>query len=197
MAKKTKLGSKADSASKDSTKNTKKTDKARLTTASAGKDSKVKNGDKGINEKAAKTLIAQGKKNGFLSYGEINDALPDEMLSADKIDETLTMFEDLGIDIVDEKNKKVAKSKTKPPAAANKKDDSSISDYGSVTDPVKMYLREMGMVTLLSREGEVEIAKKIEAGEQDVLKALLETTLGVEYLLTLGQRIESSVLRPK
>jgi RNA polymerase sigma factor (sigma-70 family) len=70
-------------------------------------------------------------------------------------------------------------------------------DYGSVTDPVKMYLREMGMVTLLSREGEVEIAKKIEAGEQDVLKALLETTIGVGFLLDLGGRIENNMLRPK
>ena len=197
MAKIIKSRSKAASASKGSTKKTKKNVKARSTKASAGKDNKVKNGDKGVNEKATKTLIAQGKKNGFLSYGEINDALPDEMLSADKIDDTLTMFEELGIDIVDEKNKKVAKSKTKPPAAANKKDDSSMPDYGSVTDPVKMYLREMGMVTLLSREGEVEIAKKIEAGEQDVLKALLETTIGVDYLLSLGQRIENLMLRPK
>ncbi len=72
-----------------------------------------------------------------------------------------------------------------------------MSDYGSVTDPVKMYLREMGLVTLLSREGEVEIAKKIEAGEQDVLKALLETTFGIDYLLDLGQRIENQTLRPK
>ena len=70
-------------------------------------------------------------------------------------------------------------------------------DYGSVTDPVKMYLREMGLVTLLSREGEVEIAKKIEAGEQDVLKALLETTIGVDFILDLGRRIESLLLRPK
>ena len=197
MAKIIKSRSKAASASKGSTKKTKKNVKARSTKASAGKDNKVKNGDKGVNEKATKRLIEQGKKIGFLSYGQINDALPDGMLSADKIDETLTMFEELGIDIVDEKNKKVAKSKTKPPAAANKKDDSSMPDYGSVTDPVKMYLREMGMVTLLSREGEVEIAKKIEAGEQDVLKALLETTIGVDYLLSLGQRIENLMLRPK
>ncbi|MEJ2040652.1 MAG: RNA polymerase sigma factor RpoD [Desulfosarcinaceae bacterium] len=66
-----------------------------------------------------------------------------------------------------------------------------------MTDPVKMYLREMGLVTLLSREGEVEIAKKIEAGEQDVLKALLETTMGVDCLLDLGRRIENQHLRPK
>jgi RNA polymerase primary sigma factor len=157
----------------------------------------LKKSDKTISEKATKTLIAQGKKTGFLSYGQINDALPQEMLSADKIDETLMMFEDLGIDIVDEKNQKVAKSNAKSPATVNKKDDSSMPDYGSVTDPVKMYLREMGMVTLLSREGEVEIAKKIEAGEQDVLKALLETTIGVDYLLNLGRRIGNQMLRPK
>ena len=65
-----------------------------------------------------------------------------------------------------------------------------------MTDPVKMYLREMGLVTLLSREGEVEIAKKIEAGEQDVLKALLETTLGVDFILELGARIENRSCGP-
>ncbi len=71
------------------------------------------------------------------------------------------------------------------------------SDFGTVTDPVKMYLREMGLVTLLSREGEVEIAKKIEAGEQEVLRALLETSIGVESILSLGGHIEVGELRPK
>jgi RNA polymerase primary sigma factor len=66
-----------------------------------------------------------------------------------------------------------------------------------VTDPVKMYLREMGMVTLLSREGEVEIAKKIEAGEQEVLRSLLESIIGVEAIIDLGDQIESGALRPK
>jgi RNA polymerase primary sigma factor len=73
----------------------------------------------------------------------------------------------------------------------------AVTDIGSVTDPVKMYLREMGMVTLLSREGEVEIAKKIEEGEQNVLKALLETSLGVQYILEFGDLIERGALRPK
>lgn len=198
MSKETESKSKATGASKLSSEKSKKkqeTVEAKAKTSATSKESKVTKDEKNISEKATKALIAQGKKNGYLSYGEINDALPDDMLSAENIDETLMMFEDLGIDIVDEKNKKVAKSKTKPPT--HKKDDSSLSDYGSVTDPVKMYLREMGMVTLLSREGEVEIAKKIEAGEQDVLKALLETTIGVDYLLKLGGRIESQMLRPK
>ncbi len=152
---------------------------------------------KGISEKAMKILIAEGKKQGYLSYDDLNKALPDDMLTADQIDETLIMFGDLGIDIIDENNKKLTKPKHMAGSSAKKIDDDGLSDYGSVTDPVKMYLREMGMVTLLSREGEVEIAKKIEAGEQDVLKALLETTMGIDYLLDLGRRIESQTLRPK
>ena len=154
--------------------------------------------DRMVSEKAMKALINQGKKQGYLTYEEINSALPDEMMSSDQVDDTLMMFDDLGIDIVDETNRNLTKIKnTKELSTTNKNEDTSLSDYGSVTDPVKMYLREMGLVTLLSREGEVEIAKKIEAGEQDVLKALLETTMGVDYLLELGRRIESATLRPK
>ena len=150
-----------------------------------------------ITEKAMKALIAQGKKQGYLTYDEINASLPEQMLSTEQIDETLILFDDLGIDIIDENNRKIGKSKPKQTLSVSKGDDDGLSDYGSVTDPVKMYLREMGLVTLLSREGEVEIAKKIEAGEQDVLRALLETTLGVDCLLGLGLRIENHQLRPK
>jgi RNA polymerase primary sigma factor len=200
MAKKTKSKPKATSISEGSDGNTNgQKNPAKNTAVEAGENQepKEKKDAKDMDETATKALIAQGKRNGFLSYDEINDALPDDMMSAEKIDETLMLFEDLGIDIIDDKNKNISKSKIKSPKSANKKDDASVSDYGSVTDPVKMYLREMGMVTLLSREGEVEIAKKIEAGEQDVLKALLETTIGVDYLLNLGRSIESQMLRPK
>ncbi|MBT8342487.1 MAG: RNA polymerase sigma factor RpoD, partial [Desulfatitalea sp.] len=144
-----------------------------------------------------KALIAQGKKQGFLTYDEINTALPDDMMSTEQVDETLMLFDDLGIDIIDENNRNVTKTKSKKAVLDSKTDEADLTDYGSVTDPVKMYLREMGLVTLLSREGEVEIAKKIEAGEQDVLKALLETTIGVEFILDLGRRIENHILRPK
>jgi RNA polymerase primary sigma factor len=152
---------------------------------------------KAVSEKAMKALIAQGRKQGFLTYEEINTALPDDMLSTDQMDDTLMMFDDLGIDIIDENNRNLTKAKSKKADVDFKSDDMGLSDYGSVTDPVKMYLREMGLVTLLSREGEVEIAKKIEAGEQDVLKALLETTIGVDFILDLGRRIENQLLRPK
>jgi RNA polymerase primary sigma factor len=152
---------------------------------------------KAVSEKAMKVLIAQGKKQGFLTYDELNTALPEEMLSMDQVDDTLMMFDDLGIDIIDEKNRNLTKAKIQKLDPNASLEDNGIADYGTVTDPVKMYLREMGLVTLLSREGEVEIAKKIEAGEQDVLKALFDTTIGVNFILDMGTRIENQALRPK
>ena len=146
---------------------------------------------KKIPKKTLEKLISKGKQQGFLTYDEINTALPDDMLS-EQIDETLMMFDDHDIDIIDEKKNKLPTKVKKV-----KISDSSVSDYGSVTDPVKMYLREMGLVTLLSREGEVVIAKEIEAGEQEILKALIDTTIGVECILELGRKIESGELRPR
>jgi len=146
-------------------------------------------------KKAIKELIAKGKKQGYLTYDEINNMLPEEMLTSEQLDETLIILADLDIEVVSEITQSGAAAATKPKAKPN--ESYAVSDFGSVTDPVKMYLREMGLVTLLSREGEVEIARKIEAGEQDVLKALLETTIGVVCILELGREIESEKLRPK
>jgi RNA polymerase primary sigma factor len=145
--------------------------------------------------KAIKKLETQGLKQGWLTYDEINDALPEELLSAEHVDDTLMLFEQQGIEVVEEKRGKAKKSPAVKSPSKTKA--ATVADYGGVTDPVKMYLREMGLVTLLSREGEVEIAKKIEAGEQEVLKALLETTLGVEAILEYGSFIEMGALRPK
>ncbi len=163
-----------------------------MTEKSAAKMKTVKKLDKD----ALKNLISKGKEHGYLSYDEINGALPDDMLSPDQIDETLIMFDDLNIEIVDEKKQKVA-DKIKKAEEGVIEDTAAVSDFGSVTDPVKMYLREMGLVSLLTREEEVEIAKRIEAGEQEVLKSLLDTTTGVESILNLGGHIEDGGLRPK
>jgi len=147
-------------------------------------------------QKVLKALIKKGKEQGSLTYDEINQALPNEMMSSEMIDDTLMMFDDMDIEIIE--NEDDASDKESPPEKKTTLNKAiSVSDFGSVTDPVKMYLREMGMVTLLSREGEVEIAKKIEEGEQDVLKALLETSLGVRYILEFGDLIEKGALRPK
>ncbi len=152
---------------------------------------------KKITKKALKELISKGKEQGYLTYDEINEALPDDMLSLEQIDDTLIMFDDNDIEIIDEKKARLIPIEKK---AANKKNftgSTSSIDFGKVTDPVKMYLREMGLVTLLSREGEVEIAKKIESGEQEVLRALIDTTTGVLCILELGEHIRHGDLRPK
>ena len=176
-------------------KSAQKKAKAKTTSAKAKTSAQKKSATKSKN--AIKKLLAKGKKQGFLSYDEINELLPAEMLSPEQIDETLIMFDENEIEVVDEKTKNKLitkkKKKEKKPVAKGISD----TDFGTVTDPVKMYLREMGLVTLLSREGEVEIAKKIEAGEQEVLHALLETIVGAESIIRLGEEIENENIRPK
>jgi RNA polymerase primary sigma factor len=163
----------------------------------AKKSATKRKGTKNITKNELKDLVSKGKQQGFLTYNEIQDALPEEMLSLGQIEETLIMFDNHDIEIVDEDKFKLANSIKKVKEKKVEIDNVSVSDFGAVTDPVKMYLREMGLVTLLSREGEVVIAKKIEAGEQEVLRALIDTTIGVECILELGEKIESRVLRPK
>ncbi|MCF8069929.1 MAG: RNA polymerase sigma factor RpoD [Desulfobacterales bacterium] len=150
---------------------------------------------KDINKVAFDELISKGKKDGRLTYDEINEVLPDDMMALDQIDETLMMFDDLDIEVVVDRDHDAPGKGKKTKVGGERV--SSFSEVGAVTDPVKMYLREMGMVTLLSREGEIEIAKRIEDGEQDVLKALLTTTDGVKCILTLGERIAAEELRPR
>ena len=147
--------------------------------------------------KAVKQLLAKGKKQGYLTYDEINELIPEEMLSPEQIDETLIMFDENEIEVIDEKTEKKLMTQKKDRGKRVLREKFSDTDFGTVTDPVKMYLREMGLVTLLSREGEVEIAKKIEAGEQEVLHALLETTTGSENIIRLGEEIEKENIRPK
>ena len=149
------------------------------------------------NQKKLKTLIAKGKKQGFLTYEEINELIPDGKVSAEQIDNTLIMLGDMNITITDKEKipKQIVKLKAKE-KKTGKTVQKGLPDFGTVTDPVKMYLREMGLVTLLSREGEVEIAKKIEAGEQLVLRALLDTQATVELIIDLGEHIEQGRVRP-
>ena len=165
----------------------------------AKKSEKIQELPKKIDKKIINELIKIGRDRGYLTYDEINQVLPDQALSSEQIDETLMIFDEMEIEILTEEKRKVVPKKEK---AVDKKKiakivEKAVTDFGTVTDPVKMYLREMGLVTLLSREGEIVIAKKIEAGEQEVLKALLETQTGVDHILELGEQIEHGALRPK
>jgi len=186
----TKVSAKKDTGKK---KIAKRSTKKEVTKKSAA----AKKSPKKATPKAIKILLTKGKKQGYLTYDEINELLPEDMLYPEQIDETLMLFYANNIEIIEEKHQKkvvkLKKAKEKKTVAKS----AAASDFGTVTDPVKMYLREMGLVTLLSREGEVEIAKKIEAGEQEVLRALLESTVGVESIIALGGDIEEGALRPK
>ncbi|MBL0699970.1 MAG: RNA polymerase sigma factor RpoD [Desulfosarcina sp.] len=150
-----------------------------------------------ITTKAFKTLVAKGKGDGFVTYDDISNALNADIINSVQIDNIIIMLEGCGIKVVDKnKVKKEKKSKKVQPGAMQLRDAVN-EDFGGVADPVKMYLREMGMVTLLSREGEVEIAKKIEQGEQEVLRAMLDTKISLDCILSFAERIESGEMRPK
>jgi len=145
-----------------------------------------------------KELITKGKKQGYLTYEELNNALPEGDVSAEQIDEMMMVFDELDIEIVDGKkitvlDKKLEKKlpETRRKAVLPPERDS----FGRVTDPVKMYLREMGLVSLLSREGEVEIAKQIEAGEQEILRALAESTIGIRGIIKVSGDLKNGKTR--
>ncbi|MDJ0810147.1 MAG: RNA polymerase sigma factor RpoD [Desulfobacterales bacterium] len=173
-----------------------KTIKKAVPAAAPPKKPDLKDGKEAIMQ-ALEALVKRGKEQGYLTYEEINNALPEALMSPDQIDDTLMMFDEYDIEVVDEKKASLPAKGKDTKAAKIKTDDSGLPDFGTVTDPVKMYLREMGNVTLLSREGEVEIAKKIEFGEQEVLRALLDTTTAVDCILELGEHIHNGALRPK
>ena len=154
-----------------------------------------------------KRLIDIGKDKGYITYEELNDDLSDEIVSSEEnIDDIMGMFQELDIMVIDEASREeIEKSKRvkKKQLAAEEKEARErqpveISEAASrVSDPVKMYLKEMGFISLLTREGEVEIAKRIEAGEKEALQALLYCCLGIEYIIDLGEKLKEDQVKLK
>ncbi|MEA3231604.1 MAG: RNA polymerase sigma factor RpoD [Thermodesulfobacteriota bacterium] len=145
-------------------------------------------------EKAIQTLLLKGKNKQQITVDDIVSKLPKGEYTPDQLDEIIIRLNDKNIKIIDKEKALVKKKGAGKPAKAKA---ASTADYGRINDPVKLYLREMGMVTLLSREGEVEIAKEIEAGEREVLKALIDTQTGVECILDLSVKMEQGLARPR
>ncbi|MBN1849844.1 MAG: RNA polymerase sigma factor RpoD [Deltaproteobacteria bacterium] len=150
-----------------------------------------------------KRLIDIGKDKGYITYEELNDDLPEDIISSEHIDDVMMMFEELDILVIDESAKKeIEKSKRlkKKREKLSERDtmQSERSDgAGRVSDPVKMYLKEMGCISLLTRDGEVEIAKRIEEGEKDTLNALLKCCIGIEYIVDLGNKLKKGKIKLK
>ena len=148
-----------------------------------------------------KRLITVGKEKGYLTYDEVNEALPEDLVSPEKLDDMMMIFDEMDIEIVDSEQQVqvVRETAASDPDSLleEEEDDLQIeADATSrVTDPVKMYLREMGQVSLLTREGEVEIAKRIEAGEREVFNAIIESSIGIKEIMNLKQKLEGGERR--
>ena len=149
-------------------------------------------------------LIAMGKERGYLLYDEVNDILPPEVHSSEEIDDLLSTFERYGIDVYEDlSSAKAALAAADSTDAVDVKDEpaSSASEDGELdltpgtlektNDPVRMYLREMGTVPLLTREGEVAIAKRIERGQLLVLKTITRAPLILKELLQVGEDVRN------
>ncbi|ANF58538.1 RNA polymerase sigma factor RpoD [Halotalea alkalilenta] len=136
-----------------------------------------------------KELIARGKEQGFLTYAEVNDHLPEDIADPDQVEDIISMFNDMGINVVeeapDEDTLMMSDSSTDDTAAEEAVAALAAveTDVGRTTDPVRMYMREMGTVELLTREGEIEIAKRIEEGTREVMSALAFLPGAVDSIL--------------
>jgi RNA polymerase primary sigma factor len=142
-----------------------------------------------------KQLIDLGKEKGFLTYDEVNDILPPDVVSSEQIDDVMSMFGEMDIEIVDSVQKvKIPKVKLDLDEEEEMEGEHEEVEFepgvlGRTSDPVRMYLREMGSVSLLTREGEVEIAKRIEEGERDMASVILNTPITVKEVISLGDRL--------
>jgi RNA polymerase primary sigma factor len=143
-------------------------------------------------------LIHMGKERGYLLYDEVNDLLPEGICSSDELDSIFSLFGSAGIEVIDSEQKFQDDAKKDEKRGEEMGEDGDF-DLTTLTldktnDPVRMYLREMGTVPLLSREGEVEIAKRIEHGQKVVLKALSRSPLVVREILGIGDKLRKDLL---
>ena len=150
-----------------------------------------------------KTLIILGKERGYLTYAEINDHLPDDVQNSEQIDGIIGMINDMGIQVYEEAPDAEVLLMSDAPAPVTDEDaveeaEAALatvdSDFGRTTDPVRMYMREMGTVDLLTREGEIEIAKRIEDGLKHMVQAIAACPTTITQLLNMVDKVEKDEL---
>lgn len=142
-------------------------------------------------------LIDMGNEKGFLTYDEVNKILSPGVLSAEQIDDMMMLFTELGIEVLDNASQYVPKKVEVPKGPLKKpsKRRSSVAPDFKGNDPVRMYLHRMGQIPLLTQDGEVEIAKRIEKGDKMILTVVLTTNVGVRELLILGERVRRNKIK--
>ena len=144
-------------------------------------------------------LINLGKEKGYLLYDEVNDVLPDDIHSSEDLDNIFDLFGNAGIEVIDSEYQLEAVQKKGRPKKPTEEGETEVAVelLDKTNDPVRMYLREMGTVPLLTREGEVEIAKRIEKGQKTVIKALSRSPVVVAEILRYGRRLAENGLSIK
>src|SRR5438094_593769 len=153
-----------------------------------------------------KNLIKLGKERGFLTYSEINDHLPDDLVDAEQIEAIISTFGDMGIQVYDQAPDQEqlliaadAAPVAQPDEDVEEQAEAALStvdsEFGRTTDPVRMYMREMGSVELLTREGEIEIAKRIEDGLRHMILAISACPTTVKEILDLADKVEKDEMR--
>jgi RNA polymerase primary sigma factor len=152
-----------------------------------------------------KNLIKLGKERGFLTYSEINDHLPDDLVDAEQIESIITTFSDMGIQVYDvAPDAETLLISENAPAVVPDEDaeeeaEAALStvdpEFGRTTDPVRMYMREMGSVELLTREGEIEIAKRIEDGLKHMIQAISACPTTIAEILALAGKVSRDEMR--
>ena len=137
-------------------------------------------------------LIAVGKEKGFLLYDEVNELLPADVTSSDELDELFALFNSAGIEVIDADQKgREEKPFSRPDEGRDQVElDLTPGTLDKTNDPVRMYLREMGTVPLLTREGEVAIAKRIERGKLMVMKAISRTPTVAKHIIHMGEQLK-------
>ena len=142
-------------------------------------------------------LINIGKEKGYLLYDEVNELLPSEITSSDELDDLFNTFGSAGIEVIDSDQKYLRDEKTIDRTGEGAEElelDLTPGALDKTNDPVRMYLREMGTVPLLTREGEVEIARRIERGQNTVLKSLFRAPLVIRDIIAMGDEVAQELL---
>ena len=149
-----------------------------------------------------KLLIAKGKEQGYLTYHEVNDHLPDDIVDPEQIEDIINMINDMGIEVHEtapDRDIVMTDSTIGPDEDAAAEAAAALvsveNEFGRTTDPVRMYMREMGTVDLLTREGEIKIAKRIEKGINQVLAALSHLPATIEWLLVSYSEVEAEAMK--
>src|SRR5260370_8682447 len=132
---------------------------------------------------AIKKMVARGKERGYLTYDELNAALPQDQVSSEQIEDTMTMLSELGVNVIESEESEEPAEAEAEDGEAETRGNVDDDDIGRTDDPVRMYLREMGSVELLSREGEIAIAKRIEAGREMMIGGICDNPLTARALL--------------